>query len=315
VVAKRSQQPSFPLEVGVVWALVLAVAVAITITYSRTPASELYNVSNSGIAGGLSRVLVFLNWPVALLAIPVLLLLADRLGRKGSWIAAIIGIVFCAAVFWPGIVKQSNLDAKWANAVPAIGVAIAIGLTVVSLFALSASARPAWMPGDVMRIVLAIAAAAVAVPWIAADLGLYLDGVPVLRTIYLTGVLRHDPGATDLHPAVHHGHHHGMDGFILVFAALLLSRCLGGLRRPLALGLAAYLALMFTYGVGNLANDAWLEQVVKRGWTNWQIPSVTTPSLSLAWAVVVASAVVLFLASRGTIDRSPRSDTTKGPTT
>jgi hypothetical protein len=301
--------------VGAVWALVLAVAVAITVTYARVPATELYHVSREGIRAGLGRALVFGNWPVALVAIPVLLLVAGLLDRRRTWLVAALGVALCAGIFWPGLVEQSNLDAKWANAVPALGVAIAIGLTVFSLFALSRPAGPAWMQGDGVRIVLAVAAVVLALPWIAADLGLYLDGVPVLRTIYLTGALRHDPGATELHPAVHHGHHHGMDGAILVLVALLLSRCLADLRRPLGLGLGAYLALLFTYGAGNLLNDAWLEQVVKRGWTNWQIPSVTTPSLSVAWAVVVASAVVLFVVSWGTLGRSPRAETTKGPMT
>jgi hypothetical protein len=310
----HSRRRTFPLEVGVVWALVLAVAVAILVTYSRVPAADLYHVSGSGLSGGLSRALVFGNWPVALIAIAVLLLLAGLLERRWAWLVAAVGVALSAAIFWPGIVEQSNLDAKWENAVPAAGVAIALGLTVVSAYVLPGPARPAWMPGDVVRIVLAAAALVLALPWIAADLGLYLDGVPVLRTIYLTGALRHDPGSTDLHPAVHHGHHHGMDGFLLVLAALLLSRSLRNVRRPLAVGLGAYLALMLAYGAGNLLNDAWLEQVVKRGWTSRQIPGVTTPSLSLAWAVVVASAVVLFLVSRGTLDRS-RSDTTKGPTT
>jgi len=38
---------------------------------------------------------------------------------------------------------------------------------------------------------------------------------------------------------------------------------------------------MLAYGVGNLVNDDWLEQVVKRGWTNYQLPSVLVPTREL----------------------------------
>ena len=34
---------------------------------------------------------------------------------------------------------------------------------------------------------------------------------------------------------------------------------------------------MLAYGIGNLVNDDWLEQVVKRGWTNREVPDVLTP--------------------------------------
>src|SRR6202011_3809818 len=108
-----------PLEVGLVWVMFLVDAVAMFVTYSRVPARELYHVSHSGLAGGASRVLVFSNFSTALVAIAVLLLLADRLrGRVwsgGAW----VGIALCAAVFWPGVVDQANLDAKPVNAAAA----------------------------------------------------------------------------------------------------------------------------------------------------------------------------------------------------
>ena len=36
---------------------------------------------------------------------------------------------------------------------------------------------------------------------------------------------------------------------------------------------------MAVYGIANIANDAWFEQVVKRGWTDWAIPNVLRPDL------------------------------------
>ncbi len=60
---------------------------------------------------------------------------------------------------------------------------------------------------------------------------------------------------------VHLGHHEGLDGALLAWDALLLSRRRTGTVH------SWYLALMLTYGVAVAAQDAWLEQVVKRGWT------------------------------------------------
>ena len=86
-----------------------------------------------------------------------------------------------------------------------------------------------------------------------------------------------------------------MDGLLLVLSALLLSRPLGKVSsRRLRKGLAAYLALMLCYGIGNIANDFWIEQVFKRHWTSWQIPNVLEPRPTIAWAVIlVATAAIL----------------------
>lgn len=285
----------FPLEVAVVWTLFAVVTVEILITYSRLPPQELYHVSGSGLSGGASRALVFLNFPLAIVAIPILGVLLGRLPGHSTRIMAVIGIALSTAVFWPGIVKESDLDARPVNAIAALGVLIALSLTLVTARRLARPARPARQPGDVLRALAAAAALAVSVPWIGADLGVSFDGVPVLGSIYQTGELRSQPGVSALHPAVHHGHHHGMDGALLVLSALLLSRVLVSVRRGWPRGLlGAYLALLFCYGAGNVANDFWLEQVVKRGWTDWQIPGVTTPKASVAWGVIILAAVAIW---------------------
>ena len=89
------------------WLLFAVVAVEILVTYSRLPASELYHVTGSGLAGGASRALVFGNYPTALVAIAVLALLAERMTAP-----AIVGAALCSAVFWPGVVDQADLDAE-----------------------------------------------------------------------------------------------------------------------------------------------------------------------------------------------------------
>ena len=38
--------------------------------------------------------------------------------------------------------------------------------------------------------------------------------------------------------------------------------------------------------------DLWLEQVVKRGWVEWEIPGALRPDLTAVWLVIVALAAV-----------------------
>jgi hypothetical protein len=97
---------------------------------------------------------------------------------------------------------------------------------------------------------------------------------------------------------VHHGHHHGLDGVLLLLTALLLSRAVPTMRRRgLRVATGMYLALMAAYGIAVAANDFWFEQIVKRGWTSWTIPNVLYPKASLAWALVVLAAAAIYAAS------------------
>lgn len=299
---------SFPLEVGATWCLFALVALAILVTYSRVPIGELYHVSHAGIVGGSSRTVVFANFPLALVAIPILAILAERLATPAARIAASVGIVLSAAVYWPGVVTESDLDVRAVNAIAALGVVVGLCLTLLAWYLLAPPGRPTRQRGDGLRVCLGLIALVLGIPWIAADLGLHLNGVPLLGAIYQTGELRSQPDVAGLHPAVHYGHHHGMDGVLLVLSALLLSRTLATVRASwLRYGLGGYLALMLCYGAGNLANDIWLEQVVKRGWTDWEIPNVTTPKASAAWGVILVCAAVLFTA---TVWRERRSTVT-----
>src|SRR5581483_11531998 len=94
-------------------------------------------------------------------------------------------------------------------------------------------------------------------------------------------------------PSVHRGLHEGLFGGLLAITALLLS-----VRRAPAV-LSLYLALMLVYGLMVTAQDGWHEQVVKRCWTDAQVPSVLTPSLSLAWLGVLLGAVAVHLVWSG----------------
>ena len=85
-----------------VWALLFATAAVIVVTYWRLPPEELYNVSEEGLASGLGRALVFLNYPVSLVAIPAAWLAADRLGTRRALWAAAAATVLCGVTALPG---------------------------------------------------------------------------------------------------------------------------------------------------------------------------------------------------------------------
>jgi hypothetical protein len=265
-------------ELRAVWILVAAAAAAVFVTYSRLPTAELYNVSNSGVRGGASRVLVDLNFPDALIALAVLGVIAPFLSRRLRAVAAVAAVLSLVVVV-PGVVRQSDLDAQWINVVPALGVLLAFALTP---FAKLPRAR--YPRGDRVRVALAVLLVLLASPWIAAELGFYLDGVPVLGSVFQTGKIVSYHGNAP-HPAVHHGVHHGFQGLLLAGTALLLSRVPNGI--------SLYLALAAAYGVGNMANDDWLEQVAESGWTSWTIPSCLEPKATWTWlAVLLATPLV-----------------------
>lgn len=257
-----------------VWLLVAVDLLLALITYSRLPAHELYNVSGTGLEGGLSRALVELNFPAALIAIAVLLAVAP----KPRWLAIVAGLL-CLVVAVPGVVDQNNLDAKPVNAVVAAGVILAF---VLSLRADVPAARPA----GPARVALAVVLALICAEWIAAALSLYLDGVPLLGWVFQTG----RPITTEgpVHPAVHHGIHHGWQGLLLILAVLLLTRL------PLRRGIAPLFALLVAYGLGNIVNDGFEEQVVERGWARSGFPSVLQPTVNWGWGAVLVAAVVIW---------------------
>ena len=279
------------------WLLFALTTVAVLATYWRIPPGELWKVSHGGFAGGAGRAFVFVSYSAALAAIAILAIAIDRLEDRRAAVLGLAALLLCATVAIPGVQTPDDLDAKWANLPAVLGVGVAVALTVWA----AAKGRPERVAtsraGDEARLIAGCVALFFAAPYIAAELGFFLDGVPLLGWIFQTGRLRPEPGGGFVHAAVHHGHHHGLDGFLLAVTALLLSRLLGGIRRPWLRDLtAAYLSLMLVYGLANMANDLWAEQVVKRNWTGWEIPDVLIPSLSVAWGLILGCAAVVYLA-------------------
>jgi len=269
-----------PWEVWAVLALIVLDGAAVIATYSRFPAAELYHVHHTGTVAGFGRELVALNYPFALVAIALVGLAWPRL-HGGLRIAGVVAIALCSIV--PFTVDQGNLDARPRNAVPALGLALAVALVLVVGVSDARRAR-----GDRLRIGIAAVLLFFAAPLIAAELGFFLDGVPFLGWFFETGRITTQPGLAVAHHAVHHGQHHGWQNTMLALTALAFSR----LPRPRVLD--AYLALMLAYGIGNLVNDDWLEQVVKRGWTSHEVPGVILPAANWGWAAVLVGAALIW---------------------
>ena len=226
---------------------------------------------------------------MALVAILVVLVAIDALPRA-AWTLAGPAVALCAVVAWPGVVDQDDLDARLVNAIPALGVGVALALTI------AAGRRSGWgvtgrLPLDPLRLGIAAVALVVSIPWIAADLGFFLpDGVFIMRRVAL------DTYGLPI-AAVHLGHHHGMDGTLVALSALLLSR--PRLRRgTIATATGALTSLAFAYGIVNCTQDAWNEQLVKRGTLDWKIPSAILPSLSWIWLAILVLAALTGLALR-----------------
>jgi hypothetical protein len=275
-----------------VWALFGLMLVAVVVTYSRVDPSELYHVQDSGFAGGLGRALVSLNFPIALAAVPLAALAARRIGERWAAIAAVVAAVLCWVVAVPGVVDQGDLDARPVNAIPALGVALALVLTIVAIVerGLGTPVRP--LRGDPVRLVVAVLLVLAGLPWLFADLGVYIGHVPLLGDLFMSNDLA--PTADNPnHRVVHLGQHHGAHGVYLGLTALALTRVLPQVAGRLRGVLAFYLSLMFVYAIGLVLEDGWGEQVVARDWASWKIPSVLEPKPSVAWAVVLAAAVVL----------------------
>jgi hypothetical protein len=203
-------------------------------------------------------------------------------------------------VVYPGVVPQAPLIARPINALPPLGVLLSVALLALTSRAIPEPARD-WRRGDWLRLAAIVTLLFRALPWLLADLGVYIGDLPILGALFLSRQVT--SGAAG--PAVHLGHHHGLDGVLLALAALALHSELAWIgTRWLRWTLGAYLALMLTYGLANAVQDCWLEQIVRRGWTAAAVPDVLWPTPTRAWAallLIAASAwpLVLRFASMG----------------
>ncbi len=295
------------------WAVWAVVAGTVFVTYARLPARDFYNVTGTGVWSGAARLLVLTGWPIALAALALMAVSVDRLlaaplepGPRRVVIAtAVAATALCATIAVPGVIKQSDLDAKPANLLAGIGVLMALGLTLFALRRTGAGPPAERGRGDRIALWIAAAYTLAALPWIFANLGFYVGDVPGLHEVFMSRKVLPEPGHPHLH-AVHLGNHEGLDGWLLAVTALLLRPTIARMRptrlRPI---LGGYLALLLGYGVMVSANDGWNEQIVKRGWTSDGLPSVLNPALNVGWAILIVAAVVLYLVAFRVRPRMP----------
>jgi hypothetical protein len=300
-------------EMLAVWIMLAVVTVMVFITYSRLPLSELYNVSRTGIEGGASRTLTYLNYPVAFIAIALIGLAFARLYagagassilfKVGVGALAVLSLGLTAVAAFPGVLSSDDLDAKLIHVIPAIGVALAALLTIISFRRAGQGASKGWGTGDRIRLGITVVVVFLSLPWILAELGFYIGDVPLLGSIFMS---REIP-AGETHAAVHLGDHHGLSGAMFLLAGVWLSRLIPQITPSIIRwSLVAYMSLMMVYGSFIAAQDFWLEQFVKRGWTTVEIPSILHPALSPAWGVALlataALTAILILYSRSEVE-------------
>jgi hypothetical protein len=258
---------------------------AVLVVYSLVDPARLHNVSHGGLAGGIGRAFVHLSFPVAIVAVALILLALAGLPRGAWWLGG-PALALCAFVAWPGVVDQDDLDAKLANIVPALGVSLAVALTIAAART-SGSAWSPWRRSDRARIAVGVIAVLVSLPWIAAEVGVHFP-----PWLFLTDEPYREPGEP-ITAAVHLGHHHGLAGTLFFLSALVLSRPSVGGRR-LRTVYRFLVSLLLVYGATNLAQDFWHEQVVKRDWSEWDIPSALQPRLHAVWLLMLGAAAVAY---------------------
>jgi hypothetical protein len=303
---ERGRRPGL-IEALIVWALFAVVAVEVFVTYARLPPEVLYHTSGTGLEAGASRVLVFLGYPMSIVAIALASIAAARLGTGTAALAAAVAGILCASIAFPGVIDQANLDARPVNALAGAGVGIALGLTILALARAGVGTAAPLERADLARIAASLVLLLAALPWLFAELGFYVSDVPILGRIFIAQELKPSPGGEPSLHAVHLGRHHGMDGVLLAISALVLSRVPRRLAsRAGATILTAYLALMFVYGLANAVQDFWIEQLVKRGAVSVTIPSLIRPSASWAWAAIVGVALLICLAVLRVVRVNPR---------
>lgn len=292
------------VEALALWGMHLAVTASIAVTQATNPVEELYHVSEGGVLGGLGRALVFMNFSFALaalflLGVTVARVLAHReaFGRsqRTAFLAtAALSVVLCLVVFWPGIVKQADLDARPINLIPAAGVLLALSLTLWTVRRTGVGRSRPWSGADRLRLATTIVLVVAGLPWILAEVGVHIESLPLFDRWFVPEdvVGAHRPRG------VHLGHHHGTDGLLLAIAVIWLSRVLGQIKTAwLRRGIALYMGVLLSYGVSNLLQDFTGEQLREPGWISWHFPKMLEPATTPAWGAMLLAGGAIGIAS------------------
>lgn len=194
------------------------------------------------------------------------------------------------------VVLPIRVGAAWVTTAAAVVVAGATAVTTAAVRGRGVGGVAPSLSGDGVRAGLGLGLLVVALPWLLADVGVYVGDVPLLGKVFLSRQ-RLPPGAAG--PAVHLGHHHGLDGALLAATGLALSRQLASVppdwpRWPLSWSLAG----LTVYGLARAAEDGWYEQVVKRGWSTKRLPSLVRDGRPVGWRAWTGLLAATWLAER-----------------
>ena len=232
---------------------------------------------------------------MGLIAVAIAGVVADRIPGRVTLAATFAVAAFGVVAFVTGGAEETEVEVRAVSALAILGVAIAAALTVTSARHGGVARIHRSIPGDRVRVGIAILIGLVSIPWLAADLGIAVDQIPVFNRIFISEAVAPDPGHPKPFSAVHDGHHHGMDGVLIVWSALLLTRLLpdvGGKR--LRAFLSPYVALMLVFGLANAIQDFWTEQLFKRAVVSWDMPRFTRVTADPHWIVLLVIAVTAY---------------------
>src|SRR5206468_1982945 len=166
---------------------------------------------------------------------------ADRLltgpiparARTATIGASAAAIALCATIALPGVLDPNDLDGRTANVPAALGVLLALIVSLAAVRARGTGARVPLTRGDRLALAAVPVVVVAAVPWILAGVGVYTGDVPVLEDVYVSKTVVSTPGEPQVR-AVHLGNHEGIDGILLAATAFALRRALRRMR-PTAL--------------------------------------------------------------------------------
>ena len=300
------------------WVVIIFYSIPLFVVNAILPSSERYGISEEGFLAGFYRLILWLNFPVAVLSLLcnfiVLDIWLDKRKEEGHlrsfyghkiWpVLTVLSSFLCLIVVFPGVLDDKNLQFDLVHLLPATGVLLSL-IGFFSVFNLlsdpekktsspfekivGSKQKANWPIG--IGLVLALL---LSLPWIFADLGIYIGDIPLLGKAWMS---REPTPHREWLAAVHLGHHHGMDGLFLLFFALLIGKDLSDLAlSSLRLSLSFCCALLVPYGFWALFSDFWEEQIWKRGVTDLCFDNALTPQVNLYWLgfLVVALLVHFF---------------------
>ncbi len=290
----RQSGPGLAEVIGA-WGLLGLDAVAIYRLYAGSLDAPGLMRRRTGREAGIDQLLALGRHPGLPVAIGVMPITMCRLERRDRLPVA-LGAVAAGGMAALALDRMRTVESVISrdDVLAASVIVAALGMTAGS--ALTGGIGPLRGIGDrdTARVIIATGLVTHGLPWLLADLGIYAGDLPGLGRVVLSRQLLPEGASW---PAVHLGHHHGLDGTLLGLAALILSRSLPDVR-PVALreGLSLYVAFLLVHGTTRAAEDGWNEQVVKRGWSRRRVPLIVArrrPVRPRLWAGMLGCAAVI----------------------